>query len=113
MRFARQDTWFEDTLIRRGDAVSVVLAAANRDPACFPDPDQLELERTPNRHLGFGLGPHYCLGAALARLEGKIGIGTLLEQLPGLQLAAPLDTLHWHTNPIMRGLRHLPVCLST
>ena len=110
MRFAAEDLLLHDTVIRRGDAVSVVLGSANRDPAIFPDAGRLLLARQPNRHLAFGLGVHYCLGAALARLEGRIAFSALLERLPGLALAAPPASLRWRTQPIMRGLQQLPVC---
>jgi cytochrome P450 len=113
MRFAAQPVAFYDQEIQRGDSVSVVLAAANRDPAHFSAPDRLDLTRTPNRHLGFGMGIHYCLGAPLARLEGRIAFATLLRRLPDLRLAAPVEALRWHTHPIMRGLHHLPVTWRT
>ena len=109
MRFAAVDTEIHVGEIHRGDALSVVLAAANRDPAQFEKPDLFDITRTNNRHLGFGLGIHYCLGASLARLEGRIAIGTLLNRFPNLRLAKPVSTLRWRTNPIMRGVQHLPV----
>ncbi len=109
MRFAAKSVQFHDCQIQRGDSVSVVLAAANRDPSQFATPDRLDLMRMPNRHLGFGMGIHYCLGAPLARLEGRVAFATLLRRLPGLHLAAPVESLRWHTHPIMRGLHHLPV----
>jgi len=110
MRFAAEDIPVADNLlIARGDAVSLVLAAANRDPAQFASPDAFDITRTPNRHLGFGQGIHYCLGAPLARLEGQIAIKTLLERYPRLHLSVPADELRWRTIPILRGLHHLPV----
>lgn len=110
MRFATEDLPVErELVIRRGDAVSLVLAAANRDPAQFPQPDHFDITRTPNRHLGFGQGIHYCLGAPLARLQGQIAIRTLLERYPRLHLAVPVEQLRWRTIPILRGLHHLPV----
>ncbi len=110
MRFAAEDIPVAaDLVIARGDAVSLVLAAADRDPAQFVDPDRFEITRTPNRHLGFGQGIHYCLGAPLARLEGQIAIQTLLQRYPRLHLAVPADQLRWRTIPILRGLHHLPV----
>jgi cytochrome P450 len=109
MRFAAEDVPMADQLIRRGDAVSLVLAAADRDPAHFAAPDTFDITRHPNRHLGFGLGIHYCLGAPLARLEAKIALTTLLARLPTLRLAASAETLRWRTIPILRGLHHLPV----
>jgi len=94
-------------IIGDGEFVSPVLAAANRDPDCFPNPDQLDLSRTNNRHLSFGNGPHFCLGAPLARLEGEIAIGTLIRRLPALRLAA--ETITWRPKPAFRGLEALPV----
>jgi cytochrome P450 len=109
MRFATEDVPLGDQTIRRGDAVSLVLASADRDPAHFPNPDTFDITRENNRHLGFGLGIHYCLGSALARSEGQIAINTLLQRYPTLRLAAPPDQLKWRTIPILRGLHHLPV----
>jgi cytochrome P450 len=109
MRFAAEDVALGGALIRRGDAVSVVLGSANRDSLIFPAAEHLELDREPNRHLAFGLGVHYCLGAALARLEGEVALAALLDRLPGLALAALPDQLRWRTHPIMRGVQQLPV----
>jgi cytochrome P450 len=109
MRFATEDVTLGDQIIRRGDAVSLVLASADRDPAHFPNPDTFDITRENNRHLGFGLGIHYCLGSALARSEGQIAINTLLQRYPTLRLAAPPEQLKWRTIPILRGLHHLPV----
>ncbi|MFC7220728.1 cytochrome P450 [Streptomyces polyrhachis] len=92
-----------------GDPVLVVLAAANRDPARFEEPDTLDLTRRDNQHLGYGHGIHYCLGAPLARLEGQTGLRTLLTRLPDLQLAVAPSELRWRGGLIMRGLRELPV----
>src|SRR6266540_673506 len=93
--------------VRAGETVVAVLGAANRDPAQFPDPDRLELARKPNRHVAFGGGMHFCLGAPLARMEASIAIPALLGRLPGLQPGAepPVrrDTV------TLRGLASLPV----
>ncbi|MGW0547662.1 cytochrome P450 family protein [Streptomyces altiplanensis] len=96
-----------------GDPVLVVLAAADRDPERFDDPDTLDLSRRDNQHLGYGHGIHYCLGAPLARLEGQTAIATLLRRLPDLRLAAEPDDLRWRGGLIMRGLRTLPVQFGT
>lgn len=90
-----------------GEAVFPVLGAANRDPDRFADPDRLDLGRIDNRHLSLSNGPHFCLGAPLARLEGEIAIGTLVRRLPRLRLDT--DTLEWRPSPGLRGLEALPV----
>lgn len=113
MRFAAVDVEMHGRTIRRGDAVSLVLGAANRDPRVFAAPAEFDVDRTNNRHLAFGLGIHYCLGAALGRLEGRVAINTLLRCCPDLRLAVAPDELRWHANPIMRGVHHLPVAWST
>jgi cytochrome P450 len=88
-RYATRDCRIAGATIERGDLVVVSLAAANRDPAEFPDPDRFVLHR-PNvrRHLGFAGGPHACIGMDLARLEARIALGTVLERLPAARLAA-------------------------
>jgi cytochrome P450 len=93
--------------IRRGQEVAFLLGAANRDPARFPNPDRLDLSRGDSRHLSFGGGIHYCLGAPLARMEGEIAFGTLARRMPTLQLAA--DEVTYRDNFLLRGLRALPV----
>ncbi|MFF4697818.1 cytochrome P450 family protein [Streptomyces chattanoogensis] len=108
-RFATQELTLGGQRIAEGDPVLVVLAAADRDPARFPDPDVLDLTRRDNQHLGYGHGIHYCLGAPLARLEGQSALATLLTRLPDIRLAAEPDDLRWRGGLIMRGLRSLPV----
>ena len=85
----------------------MLLGAANRDPAQFPDPDRLDVGRADNKHLAFGLGPHFCLGVLLARLEGRIVLQTLLRRLPGLRLAGAEP--EYRDNFNLRGLKALPV----
>jgi cytochrome P450 len=86
-RFATADTRLAGAPIRAGDQVTVSIAAANRDPAVFPGPDTFDVRR-PNaaRHLAFAHGPHFCIGAHLARLEAQVAVGTLLQRLPRLRL---------------------------
>ncbi|GAB2597994.1 cytochrome P450 [Streptomyces capparidis] len=108
-RFATQPLTLGGVDIAVGDPVLVVLAAADRDPRRFPDPDTLDLARANNPHLGFGHGIHYCIGAPLARLEGRTALSTLLRRLPDLTLAADPPDLRWRGGLIMRGLRTLPV----
>jgi cytochrome P450 len=108
-RFATRPLTIGGQDIAPGDPVLVVLAAADRDPERFADPDVLDLGRRDNQHLGYGHGIHYCLGAPLARLEGQIALATLLTRLPDLQLDAEASDLRWRGGLIMRGLRTLPV----
>ncbi|MBA4865378.1 cytochrome P450 [Streptomyces sp. PSKA54] len=108
-RFATEELTIGGQHIEPGDPVLVVLAAADRDPERFAEPDTLDLARRDNQHLGYGHGIHYCLGAPLARLEGQTAIATLLARLPDLQLDADPDDLRWRGGLIMRGLRTLPV----
>ncbi|ATL28314.1 cytochrome P450 family protein [Streptomyces formicae] len=108
-RFATEALTVGGQDIAAGDPVLVVLAAADRDPARFAEPDTLDLSRRDNQHLGYGHGIHYCLGAPLARLEGQTALATLLRRLPDLQLAVDPADLRWRGGLIMRGLRTLPV----
>ncbi|MFD4242415.1 cytochrome P450 [Streptomyces sp. NPDC058525] len=95
--------------IREGEIVSLLIGSANRDGERFPEPDRLDLGRTPNEHLAFGYGPHFCIGAALARLEGQVAFPLLLERLGPVQLAKPADELAWRPARVMRGLASLPL----
>ncbi|MBH1935421.1 cytochrome P450 [Streptomyces sp. AV19] len=111
-RFATQDLTIGGQRIAEGDPVLVVLAAADRDPERFADPDTLDLARSDNQHLGYGHGIHYCLGAPLARLEGRTALATLLRRLPDLRLSVDPEELRWRGGLIMRGLRTLPVAFE-
>ena len=108
-RFAREDVTMAGVTIARGDMVFAVLASANRDERQFPNPDVLDITREPNRHLAFGLGTHFCLGAPLARLEGQIALGTLLRRVPDVRLAVSPKMLRWRGGLVLRGLEALPV----
>ncbi|QCX77082.1 Cytochrome P450 107B1 [Streptomyces sp. YIM 121038] len=108
-RFATEPLRIGGQDVAAGDPVLVVLAAADRDPDRFAEPDRLDLSRRDNQHLGYGHGIHYCLGAPLARLEGQTALATLLRRLPDLQLASAPEELRWRGGLIMRGLRTLPV----
>ncbi|HEX2210412.1 MAG TPA: cytochrome P450, partial [Longimicrobium sp.] len=110
-RYARDDVEMHGVRIRRGEMVLGVIGSANRDPSHFADADTLDLAREPNRHLAFGIGAHYCLGAPLARLETQIAIAALLERAPNLRLDVPPGTLRWRRHAFLRGLRELPVIL--
>jgi cytochrome P450 len=108
-RFATEPVTIGGQHIAEGEPVLVVLAAADRDPERFTDPDVLDFARTDNQHLGYGHGIHYCLGAPLARLEAQTALATLLRRLPDLRLAQDPAALRWRGGLIMRGLRTLPV----
>jgi hypothetical protein len=96
--------------IRRHQMVAVVLAAANRDPAHFPDPDRFDVARRDNHHLAFGQGNHFCLGSQLARLEAEVALGALLRRFPGF--AGAPDPPAWRRSLIVRGPEALPIALG-
>lgn len=108
-RFAREDVPIGEHVIRRGEMVLVILDSASRDDAHFVQPDDLDITRERNRHLAFGHGIHYCLGAPLARIEGQIAINTLLRRCPDLRLAVDPEQLVWRPGMLIRGLVSLPV----
>lgn len=105
-RWVGEDLVYQGHAMQRGDTVRVVITSANHDPAAFDNPDKLDITRSPNKHLQFGHGIHYCLGAPLARLEGKVAIWTLLERLPDLRVTA---TPKFRQGVLFRGLENLPV----
>jgi cytochrome P450 len=107
VRRAIEDTEIGGRYLRTGQKIYCMLHAGNRDPARFPEPDRLDIGRKDNRHLGLGLGIHFCLGAVLTRLETKIAINTIVQRLPALRLDT--DELTWMLNLAMRGLQALPV----
>jgi len=106
-RVARDDVMLGGKLIRKRQQVIVVLGAANRDPEKFSDPERLDITRKENRHLAFGWGAHFCLGAMLARAEGQIALQTLLRRVSNLGLES--DQADWRINLGLRGLHSLPV----
>jgi cytochrome P450 PksS len=108
-RYAREDVTIAGVTIRRGEMVAPVVASANRDERQFPNADKLDLSREPNKHLSFGLGTHFCLGASLARLEGQIAFSTLLRRVMDLRLTGTTSALRWRPGLITRGLEALPV----
>jgi cytochrome P450 len=112
-RFPIEDVTIAGVTIPRGEMVFAGLASANRDERQFDRPDELDLAREPNRHLAFGMGVHYCLGAPLARLEGQIAINTLLRRVPDLRLANPADRLRWRPGLVLHGLKALPVTFAS
>jgi cytochrome P450 len=108
-RYAIEDVTMHGVTIPRGELVLVGLGSANRDENVFTNPDVLDITRENNKHLAFGQGVHYCVGAPLARLEAQIAINTLLRRLPNLQLAVKSDALKWRSSLVLRGLEKLPV----
>ncbi|MEV1078756.1 cytochrome P450 [Streptomyces sp. NPDC050211] len=110
LRRARHDLDLAGRSIAAGQVVLLVCGAANRDPAAFPDPDVLDFQRPGGRHVAFGYGPHFCLGAALARLEGTIVLEALLTRLPGLRLDGTEP--QWQRSLNFRGLTRLDVAFT-
>jgi cytochrome P450 len=110
-RVADDDVTVAGTMIRKGETVMALIGAADRDPAHFPDPDRLDITRQDNRHIAFGWGIHFCLGAPLARVEGQLAINTLVQRRPNLALAT--DTPEFRESLTLRGLKSLPVSILT
>ncbi|MCC9307301.1 cytochrome P450 [Kitasatospora sp. RB6PN24] len=108
-RIATEDVELGGVIVKEGEAVHSSYLAANRDPAVFERPDELDFERQPNPHLAFGHGPHYCVGAAFARMETQTMLRALLNRLPDLRLAVPADQVPWRKGELIRGPRALPV----
>lgn len=108
-RFANEAVVIAGQLIRKGEMVVVGLTSANRDAAQFAQSETLDIDRATNRHIAFGQGIHYCLGAPLARLEAEIAFETLLRRMPNLQMAIPRDETQWRGGMSLRGLASLPV----
>jgi cytochrome P450 len=106
-RIPSEDVTFGGKTIGKGEMVMPFIGAADRDPAQFPDPDRLDIGRTDNRHIAFGWGIHFCIGAPLARVEGQIAINTLLKRKPKLALATA-EPQH-RQSLTLRGLTSLPV----
>lgn len=102
-----EDIELGNVTLRRGDRLSLLLGSANRDPEVFDDPDRFDIHRAEVKHVAFGGGPHYCLGAALGRLQGQLAIEAICRRLPRLRLA--VDSVSWRPYPVFRGLRALPV----
>jgi pimeloyl-[acyl-carrier protein] synthase len=110
-RIARDDVVLGGQQIRKGQAVIAVMAAGNRDPERFSDPDRLDIERPDNRHLAFGWAAHFCFGAPLARLEAEISFRSILTRIADLQLTD--EPLVWRENLGLRGLKALPLTFTS
>ena len=106
-RSALEDADIRGKLIRKGDLVNTIIGSANRDSERFSNPDAFNITRSEGRHLGFGIGIHFCIGAPLVRLEAEIVFETILRRFPELCLAT--DQLEWQEHPIFRGLKSLPI----
>src|SRR6266536_1423029 len=110
-RLAPEDTILGGRRIRKRQAVIAVMAAGNRDPERFPDPDRLDITRADNRHLAFGWAANFCFGAALARIEGQVAVEWMLRRLPNWALES--GPLVWRSNLGLRGLTRLPLRFPT
>jgi len=106
-RVASAEATIGGRTIAKGEMVMPFIGAADRDPAQFPDPDRLDLTRADNRHIAFGWGIHFCLGAPLARVEGQIAIDALVRRLPRLELMT--DEPEYRQSLTLRGLKTLPI----
>jgi cytochrome P450 PksS len=107
-RYAREDLNIQGVTIPRGGMTLGVIGSANRDETVFENADALDITREPNKHLSFGQGIHFCVGAPLARLEAQIAINTLLRRMPDLHLSVAPDSLRWRPSMFLRGLESLP-----
>jgi cytochrome P450 len=108
-RIALEDVPLGGHVIKEGDVVYNSYVAANRDPAAFPDPDTLDLDREGPGHLAFGYGPHFCMASLMARMEADVMITRTLARFPGLRLAVPADAVEFQREGLIRGPRALPV----
>jgi len=108
-RIATTDVELGDVLVRAGEPVLCSRSSANRDEQVFSRAAELDFDRDPNPHVAFGYGPHFCLGANLARMELQVALGTILSRLPRAQIAVPEDSLLWRDGTVMRGLAAFPI----
>jgi cytochrome P450 len=108
-RWATEDTEFRGQVIPKGEAILGSLMSADHDPEQFPEPERFDITREPNRHIAFGFGIHFCLGAPLARLEATIALNLLLERMPRLRFGVDPSGLRWRDGILIRGLQRLPV----
>ncbi|MEU4393746.1 cytochrome P450 [Kribbella sp. NPDC023855] len=108
-RYATEAVQVGDVTISSGDPVLISLCAANRDPAAFAGPDRVDVNRQPTKHLAFGFGTHYCLGAPLARLQGEVAFAAVLPRFHDMGFSTDPEELRWRSGLLRRGLEHLPV----
>lgn len=108
VRYVKSDVVFCGRTLRRRDLVRLSFTSANRDQARFEDAENLRFERN-KAHLAFGYGPHYCVGAELARIEGRVALPTVFKKLKNIRLAVPAASLEWREEIVVRGLKSLPV----
>jgi cytochrome P450 len=111
-RYVRRDVDLGGVAVKKGERIMPMLAAANMDPAANPHPEQLDLDRKPNRHIAFGTGIHFCLGHQLARIEGRCALKALFGRWPKLTLAVPESEIIWRRRPGMKAIDRLPVVAS-
>jgi cytochrome P450 len=112
-RVVRKDVDLDGVRVPKGDRVMAMLAAANMDPAANEHPERLDLARSPNRHLAFGTGIHFCLGHQLARIEARCALKALFTRWPKLELAVPQSEIRWRERPGLRAIASLPVLAAT
>ena len=110
--YALEDVEWHGQVIPKGDAVMPLLASANLDPRIFENPEVFDITRSPNKHLGFGYGPHFCLGAVLARMEARIALRHLIERCPNLRLGVAREALRLDPTPFWHRLESLPVVVA-
>ncbi len=108
-RFVRRDMELGGVRLKKGDRIMAMVAAANMDPQANEHPEQLDLQRRPNRHISFGTGIHFCLGHQLARIEGMCALQALFTRWPRLRLAVAPAQIRWRKRPGLRSIEKLPV----
>jgi cytochrome P450 len=111
-RFPLVDLRVGERTVPAGETVLLAIGSANRDPQYITNPDDIDLDRASNGHLGFGHGPHYCLGAPLARMEVRTALWTAVHRLPNLALAVPEQDLPWKPDHRQHALTALPVTFT-
>jgi cytochrome P450 PksS len=107
-RYIRRDVELAGVRLKKDDRIMVMIVAANIDPAAHADPERLDLERRPNRHISFGTGIHFCLGHQLARIEAMCALQALFVRWPKLRLAVEPSQIHWRRRPGLRAIEKLP-----